>query len=600
MGVSMLQDYMSAYLEQLQKYNNVLWQEFDRSKDAFNTPLNQAMYDMNMDDLISLFEEAANQPATLLKVQMNWWEQQLKIWQNIALVESDEPVVETEKTDRRFTDKAWQQEVFFNFIKQSYLLYSKTFFEMIESIDGLDPKVKERLVFFSRQALNSMSPSNFVLTNPELLKLTLEKNGENLVNGLQQLRKDVETSADVLRISMTDDKAFQLGKQVANTPGDIVYKSELFELIQYKPLTKQVHSTPLLFVPPFINKYYILDLREKNSMTRWMLEQGYTIFTISWRNPGADHAEIGFDSYVLDGVVKAISIIEEITGQEQVHTAGYCIGGTVLGCAVTYYAAKRMKPRIKSASYFTTLLDFSQPGEVGNYINEPLISALEMQNNSKGYMDGRTLSVIFSLLRENSLYWNYFIDNYLKGSCPADFDILYWNGDSTNITAAAHNFLLRELYLKNMLMDPRGIKIGGVYMDLKKIMIPSCFISTLDDHIALWKGTYNGALKPGGSTTFILGASGHIAGIINPPNRQKYEFWINDTLCDTPEEWLKGAQNQKGSWWPYWLEWLGKNDGDIMVDPYPQGSKTYPVLAAAPGEYVKERLPLKETVRATA
>lgn len=590
----MFQDYISAYVNQFQKSNSLWWQEVDRTKAALNTPLNKAMYEMNMDDFLSFFEEAANQPATLVKIQMSWWENQLKIWQNIALTESNEQVVSADKTDKRFSDEAWQKEMLFNFIKQSYLLYSKTMFEMIDSVEGLDPKEKERLTFFTRQAINSMSPSNFVLTNPELLKLTLEKNGENLVNGLQQMRKDMETSADVLRISMTADDAFQLGEQIAATPGDVVFKNEIFELIQFRPKTAQIFETPLLIVPPFINKYYILDLREKNSMINWLVEKGYCVFTVSWRNPGKEQAEIGFENYVLDGVVKAVSVIEDITGQEQIHAAGYCIGGTVLGCAVSYYAAKRMKPRIKTASYFTTLLDFSLPGEVGNYINEPLISALEMQTNAKGYMDGRTMSVIFSLLRENTLYWNYYVENYLKGSCPADFDILYWNGDSTNITAAAHSFLMRELYLNNKLMEPRGLKIGGVYMDLKKIMTPSYFISTIDDHIALWQGTYKGALKPGGNTTFVLGGSGHIAGIVNPPSRNKYEYWVNNKLCDNADEWLKGADNHKGSWWPHWQNWLTGKSSDVMVEPYQQGSAAHPVIANAPGEYVKQRIPFDE------
>jgi polyhydroxyalkanoate synthase len=439
-----------------------------------------------------------------------------------------------------------------------------------------------------------MSPSNFIMSNPELLKLTLEKNGENLVRGLNQLRQDIETSADVLRISMTDNEAFQVGEQIATTSGDVVFKNELFELIQYHPQTEQINTTPILIVPPFINKYYILDLREKNSMIRWLLEQGHCVFTISWRNPGKEQVNVGFEDYVLNGVVKAVSIIEEITGQEQVHAAGYCIGGTVLACSVAYYAAKRMKPRIKSASYFTTLLDFSQPGEVGNYISEPLINAIEIQNNAKGYMDGRTVSVIFSLLRENSLYWNYFIENYLKGKCPVNFDILFWNGDSTNVTAKCHDFLLRELYLNNKLMDPRGIKIGGVYMDLKKIMVPSYFISTSEDHIALWQGTYTGALKLAGKTTFVLGGSGHIAGIINPPTRNKYEYWVNDKLCDTPEEWLEGSQNHKGSWWPHWENWLNSSEEAEKTAPYPQGSAAHQIIGPAPGVYVKQRLPIEE------
>lgn len=592
----MFQDIMSAYFGQLQQCNTLWWQQFERSKAVFDTPLNKALCEVNMDDFQDLFEKAASRPATLMEVQMSWWEQQLRIWQSLALEENSEPVIEDGKTDKRFTDESWQKEVFFNFIKQSYLLYSKTFFEMIESVEGLEPKVKERLVFFSRQAINSMSPSNFVLTNPELLKLTMEKNGENLVNGLQQLRKDIETSTDVLRISMSNEEAFQVGKQIAATPGDVVYRSELFELIQYRPQTEQIRMTPILIVPPFINKYYILDLRENNSLIRWLLQQGYCVFTVSWRNPGKDQKDIGFEEYVTDGVVNAVSIIEEITGQQQIHAVGYCIGGTVLASAVAYYAAKRMKPRIASASYFTTLLDFSQPGEIGNYIKEPLINALEIQNNAKGYMDGRTMSVIFSLLRENSLYWNYFINNYLKGKNPVDFDILYWNGDSTNVTARCHNFLLRELYLNNKLTDPKGIKIGGVYIDLKKIKVPSYFVSTLDDHIALWKGTYSGARKLNGNTTFVLGGSGHVAGIINPPANKKYEYWTNEKLRSTADEWLEGAEHHSGSWWPHWQGWLSRNEEEVRVDPYPQGSAAYPVIGPAPGDYVIQRLPLQEEV----
>ncbi len=590
----MFQEYMSAYIEQFQKSNTLWWQEFNRSKTALNTPLNKAMYELNIDDFANLFEQAANQPATLMQVQMNWWEKQLQIWQNLAFGQSDEPVIEAEKTDKRFTDEAWQQETFFNFIKQSYLLYSKTLLDMIQAIEGLDPKVRERLLFFSRQAINSMSPSNFLQTNPELLRLTLEKNGENLVNGMHQLKQDMETSADVLRINMTNDDAFQLGEQIAATPGHVVFRNELFELIQYLPMTEQVNTTPLLIVPPFINKYYILDLRENNSLIRWLVQQGNCVFAMSWRNPGKDLAATGFEEYVMDGVVKAVGVIEEITGQPDVHAAGYCIGGTLLGCAVGYYAAKRMKPRIKTASYLTTLLDFSQPGEVGNYINDPLISALELQNNQKGYMDGRTMSVIFSLLRENSLYWNYFVENYLKGQCPMDFDILYWNGDCTNITANCHNFLLRELYLNNKLMDPRGIKLGGVYIDLKKIMVPSYFISAIDDHIALWQGTYTGALKLAGNTTFVLGGSGHIAGIVNHPENNKYEYWVNDKLADNGEKWLEGAERHDGSWWPHWQTWLSSKSDGNMVAPYPIGSNAYPALADAPGEYVRQKLPIQE------
>ena len=378
------------------------------------------------------------------------------------------------------------------------------------------------------------------------MKLTLEQNGENLVSGLEQLREDVESSADILKIRMTNNNAFRIGEDVANTKGEVVFKNDLFELIQYRPVTKRVNSTPLMIVPPFINKYYILDLREKNSMVRWLLEQGHAVFMISWRNPSEAQRHTEFGDYVTDGVVKAVAAIEEITGQSQVNAAGYCIGGTVLASTVAYYAAKRMKKRIKSATFFTTLLDFSQPGEVGAYINDTIINAIEAQNNSKGYMDGRSLSVTFSLLRENSLYWNYYIDNYLKGNSPVDFDLLYWNSDSTNVAAETHNFLLKELYMNNKLVKQKGVKIGGVWIDLKKVTIPSYFVSTKEDHIALWQGTYRGALQVGGNKTFVLGESGHIAGIVNHPDKNKYGFWTNDSLDESASDWLSGASHTEG------------------------------------------------------
>lgn len=590
----MLQHFFSDYLVKLQETNQKWWEDLELTRAAANSPLNKAMQEVNLEDTAKLFESAANQPAALLKIQAEWWQQQLQIWQNVALTANTDDVVSAEKGDKRFSNEEWQKDIFFNFIKQSYLLFSKTYLETIDSIEGLDEKSKERISFFSRQAINALSPSNYIATNPELLKLTLEQNGENLLAGLEQLKEDVESSADILKIRMTNNNAFRLGEEIANTQGDVVYRNELFELIQYRPLTKTVNATPLLIVPPFINKYYILDLREKNSMVRWLLEQGHAVFMISWRNPGKSQQHVEFGDYVTEGVAKAVSAIEDITGQEQINAAGYCIGGTVLASTVAYYAAKRMKKRIKSASFFTTLLDFSQPGEVGAYINDTIINAIELQNNAKGYMDGRSLSVTFSLLRENSLYWNYYVDNYLKGNSPVDFDLLYWNSDSTNVAADTHNFMLRELYLNNKLVADKGVKVGGVWIDLNKIKIPSYFVSTKEDHIALWQGTYRGALNVGGNKTFVLGESGHIAGIVNHPAKNKYGFWTNDSLDDSADEWLSNASHSEGSWWNHWHQWLLSFNPDEQVEPFNVGSEQFPVLEAAPGSYVKQTLPIAE------
>lgn len=589
----MHQHFFSDYFTQLQEYNQQWWKDVDTSKAVMNSPINKAFTDLNIEDLTQFFDKASSQPSSLMNIQMNWWENQLKIWQNVS-VQGNDDVVAAERGDRRFKDPAWQEEAMYNFIKQSYLLFGKTTLETINSVDGLDEKVKERLQFFSRQMVNAMSPSNFVASNPELMKLTLETNGQNLAKGVELLQEDMASSADILKVRMTNNNAFRLGEEIANTPGDVVFRNDLFELIQYRPTTETVHKTPLLIVPPFINKYYILDLQEKNSMVRWLVEQGHTVFLMSWRNPGSSMANVDFEHYVTEGVVKAVDAIEGITGEKQVNAAGYCIGGTLLATTVAFYSARRMRARIKTASFFTTLLDFSQPGEIGVYINDPIVSAMEAQNKELGYLDGRSLSVTFGLLRENSLYWNYYVDNYLKGNSPVDFDLLYWNSDSTNVAGKCHSTLLRKLYLENQLIQPKGIKVDGVDIDLSKIKIPTYFISTKEDHIALWQGTYRGAHKPTGKTTFVLGESGHIAGIVNHPDKKKYGYWVNTKLVKNPEDWLEGAQRKDGSWWDNWNVWIADNSPQDRIPARTAGAKEYPVIEAAPGSYVKQVLPIEE------
>ncbi|MCD9495038.1 class I poly(R)-hydroxyalkanoic acid synthase [Photobacterium carnosum] len=589
--------FFSDYFARLQDMNQLWLKELDSGKAAMNTPVTKALNEMSLEDTTQFLEKAAAQPGALAKVHMDWWENQLKIWQNVAAgnTTAENAIIKPAKEDKRFDDPAWENEAFYNYIKQSYLLFSDTMRETIDSIEGVDDKAKERLGFFSRQAINALSPTNFVITNPELAKLTVETNGENLIKGMELFQEDMKSSADVLKIRMTNDSAFELGVNIACTEGSVVFKNELFELIQYKPLTETVNKTPLLVVPPFINKYYILDLREHNSMVRWLVEQGHTVFMMSWRNPDESSKDVDFDHYVLDGVVKAIDAIEDITGQKQINAVGYCIGGTLLATTLAYCAAKRLRNRIKSATFFTTLLDFSQPGEIGAYINDPIITAIEAQNDANGYMDGRSLSVTFSLLRENSLYWNYYINNYLKGNSPLDFDLLYWNGDSTNVASKCHSTLLRQFYLENKLVEKKGYKVGGIYIDLSKIKVPTYFISTQEDHIALWQGTYRGAKQLGGKSTFVLGESGHIAGIVNHPQKNKYGFWVNDSKEENAEAWFAGAKRQDGSWWTHWNVWLTEFSPAEQVQPYEIGSETYASLSVAPGDYVKQRLPISES-----
>ena len=502
---------------------------------------------------------------------------------------SVEAVVEPERGDMRFIDEGWTENAWFNFIKQAYLVTAQAWLDSIHSVPGLDDKTRRRAEFFIRQLLNAASPSNYILTNPELLSLTIKTKGANLVEGFQRFVKDLEQSADTLKISMTDDSAFQLGENIATTPGKVVYRCELFELIQYSPTTDQVCETPLLIIPPFVNKYYILDLSEKNSYVKWAVEQGQTVFMVSWLNPSADNRNLGFDRYVTDGVIHALEMVEKQTGQREVNAVGYCIGGTLLMTSLAYMTGRRLKPRVKSATLLTTLTDFSDPGDIGVFIDDHIIKAIVHQNNQMGYFDGRVMAVSFSKLRENSLYWNYYIQNYLKGESPMPFDLLYWNSDSTNITAACHNDMLQKFYLDNDLVKPGAYSVNGTKIDLSKIDIPLYFISAHQDHIAKWKITYEGAKICAKNATFVLGESGHIAGIVNPPYKKKYSYWTNSELPETADDWLATSEQHEGSWWPNWQDWLSQYQGEQIPARLPdQGNLE--VLCDAPGTYVKRKL----------
>jgi len=388
---------------------------------------------------------------------------------------------------------------------------------------------------------------------------------------------------------MTDDSAFQLGENIATTPGKVVYRCELFELLQYSPLTEEVAKTPLLIVPPFVNKYYILDLSEKNSFVRWSVAQGQTVFMVSWLNPTAEQRNLSFDRYVTEGVMQALEVVEKQTGEREVNAVGYCIGGTLLMTTLAYMAGRRLKPRVKSATLLTTLTDFSDPGDIGVFIDEHIIKAIVHQNNQMGYFDGRVMAVSFSKLRENSLYWNYYIQNYLKGESPMPFDLLYWNSDSTNITAACHNDMLEKFYLDNQLVKPGAYSVKGTKIDLGKIDIPLYFISAHQDHIAKWKITYEGAKICRNNATFVLGESGHIAGIVNPPEKKKYSYWTNQTLPENAEDWLAASEHHEGSWWPHWQNWLAQYQGKHLAKREPENG-ALEVLGDAPGTYVKRKL----------
>ncbi|WP_434565885.1 class I poly(R)-hydroxyalkanoic acid synthase [Vibrio chagasii] len=548
--------------------------------DNLEQPTQSTLMKTQSEDFTKWVGSMTQNPTNMVEQQMNWWAQQVNLLNDCILGTQEQ----TKETDRRFRDPSWNDTPLYRYIKESYKLACDNIQQSVENADGLDDETKARLSFFTRQYLNAMSPSNFVSTNPEILKLTMESKGENLIQGMKQFRQDLEQSADMLNIRMTDKNQFKLGENIASTPGKIVFQNEMFELIQYKPTTEQVYKRPTLIVPPFVNKYYIMDVNPETSYVKWLVSQGHTVFMISWVNPNAQMRDVDFGNYVTQGVLPALDAIENATGEREVNGIGYCIGGTTLVAAMAYLSGKRRKQRIKSVTLLTTILDFQKPGELGVFINDPIISSIEAQNNQRGYMDGRQMAVSFSLLRENSLYWNYYISNYLKGESPMAFDLLYWNCDNTNVTAATHNQLLRQCYLENRLAKGELV-IDGVAIDLGKVKSPAYFLSAIDDHIALWDGNFEGTKLLGGDNKFVLTESGHIAGPMNHADSNKYGFWTNDNNGQASSQWLASADKHHGSWWSHWQSWVDERNFSEMIE-----ARELEGELDAPGEYVKQRI----------
>ncbi len=542
-------------------------------------------------------EALMGNPPLLWQAQARLMQDQFELWQHglrAMAGESVEPLVAPDRKDRRFKDEAWTNDPYYLAIMQQYLLFSRMVEELIDDLEGLDPDQKRSLAFYARQLLNAMAPTNFVTTNPEVMRRTFETRGQNLVDGLARLREDLANSAEGLNVTMTDRSAFEVGENIAVTPGSVVYENELIQLIQYAPATEQVYKTPLLVIPPWINKYYILDLREDNSLVKWLVEQGHTVFLISWRNPGPEQRDLTWADYMQLGPIAAMGAIEQATGEKSVNLMSYCVGGTLAASTVAYLTSTRRGRKVKSVTYMTTLQDFRDPGEIGVFLNESVLQGIEAKMERDGYLDGRVMAYSFNLLRENDLFWSFYISNYLKGDMPAPFDLLYWNTDGTNLPAATHAWYLRHLYLENRLVEPGGIELDGVKIDLRKVSAPSYFISTRDDHIAKWNSSYYGALLPKGPVKFVLGGSGHIAGIVNPPHKNKYGYWTNDELPPTPEEWLEGAEQHEGSWWPHWQAWITENgyaDPEKLVPARQPGEGELDILEPAPGRYVKTTIP---------
>ncbi|MEM8987001.1 MAG: class I poly(R)-hydroxyalkanoic acid synthase [Pseudomonadota bacterium] len=540
------------------------------------------------DAFMDVFEALAANPAQMFKAQLTLWKDYAELWRHMTQkamgIESD-PVIEPPRTDKRFRNKAWSETQILDFMKQSYLITARWLQDTVAEIDSLDDKAKKRAQFYTKQFVDALSPTNFALTNPDVMEETLRTKGENLLIGLKNLLEDLDRGDGVLAIRQTDMEYFHVGENVATAPGKVVYQNDILQLIQYTPSTENVCKRPLVIFPPWINKFYILDLREENSFIRWMVDQGRTVFLVSWVNPGPELADKTFENYMREGVFETLDAVEKATGEREVDAIGYCIGGTLLSTALAYMGATG-DDRIKSATYFAAQADFSEAGELLVFIDEEQIRAIEKQMDAGGgVLEAQAMSATFNMLRSNDLVWSFVINNYLMGKDPKRFDLLYWNADATRMSKALHTFYLREFYLKNALSQG-DMEMDGVRLNLGDIKIPVYMQSSHTDHIAPYRSVYNGAKKFGGLVTFMCAGSGHIAGVINHPDARKYQYWINNALPDKVETWWDDAEEYPGSWWPNWIEWLNGlcNDEVPARDPAKGGLKP---IENAPGAYVK-------------
>jgi polyhydroxyalkanoate synthase len=538
-------------------------------------------------DFGDLMSKVIADPTTVAKAQIDLFNDSVAIWQKTAermfmlrAPDADKP------KDKRFKHPEWQENAVFNFVKESYLVAARSILSTVREVKGMDETTARKVDFYTRQFVDALSPSNFIATNPEVLTATLESGGQNLLKGLENLLADLGRGEGRLSIKMTDMSAFRLGENIATTPGKVVFQNNLMQLIQYTPSTKEVRRRPLLIVPPWINKFYVLDLQPKNSLIKWAVDQGHTVFVISWVNPDEKLAEKGFEDYMLEGPIAALEAIERATNERQVNVIGYCLGGTLLASTAAYMTAKN-DDRIASATYFVTLVDFTDVGDMAVFIDEEQLASLERRMRERGYLDAQDMATSFNMLRANDLIWSFVVNNYLLGKEQVPFDLLFWNSDSTRMPAAMHSFYLRNMYQQNLLAKPGGISLAGTPIDLSKIKIPSFILSTREDHIAPWKSTYAATRLYSGPVKFVLSASGHMAGVISAPG-SKYGHWTNDNLPPTADEWLSGAASHQGSWWPVWDEWITRLDPERVPARDP-GAGRLPVIEDAPGSYVRVR-----------
>ncbi len=520
-----------------------------------------------------------------LALQKRYYEKQLALWTSFFSPEARpnrEPVVAPAVTDRRFRGAEWR-EPYFNYVMQSYLLGAQWLTELVEGAK-LEPHSKKKLAFFSRQMIDAMSPANFPWSNPEALKLATETRGDSLARGMRNLAADMDKGL----VSMTDETAFEVGRNLAITPGAVVFENDFMQLVQYRPATDAVHERPLVMVPPCINKYYILDLQPENSFVRHTVGEGHTVFMVSWRNMPEAMGRASWDDYLTHGVIKAIEVARDICDTPQVNTLGFCVGGTLLGAALAVLRARAHDPAA-SLTLLATMLDFSDTGELSVFVDEAYVRQRERDFAAGGLLHGRELALTFASLRANDLIWNYVVNNYLKGKTPDPFDLLYWNADSTNLPGVMYAYYVRNMYLENNLRVPGKLAMCGVPADLGRVDMPAYILATKEDHIVPWQTAYASTRLLGGKMEFVLAASGHIAGVINPAAKNRRNFWVNDRLPADAAEWLATAASHPGSWWRHWTAWLAAHGGGKVPARTALGGGRYAEIEPAPGRYVKEK-----------
>jgi polyhydroxyalkanoate synthase len=523
-------------------------------------------------------------------VQMKLGKSYLDLWQQATrrlAGENAEPVIEVPPRDKRFADPEWKSNQFFDFLLQAYLLTTQWAHALVRDAEGLDPHTRKKAEFYVQQITNALAPSNFVLTNPEVLRETLASNGDNLARGMKMLAEDIAAGKGTLKIRQSDPGDLEVGVNMATTPGKVIFQNELMQLIQYHPTTETVLRTPLLIVPPWINKYYILDLKPEKSFIKWCVDQGLTVFVISWVNPDEALRHKSFDDYMKEGPLTAMDVIEKITGELKVHTLGYCVGGTLLATTLAWLADKR-RVRTTSATFLTTQVDFTHAGDLMVFVDEEQIAALEQEMENVGVLEGSKMAMAFNMLRSNDLIWSYVVNNYLKGKSPSAFDLLHWNSDSTRMPAANHSYYLRNCYLDNRLSEGSMV-LDNTRLDLAKVKVPVYNLATREDHIAPAQSVLYGSQFFGGPVKFVLSGSGHIAGVVNPPAAGKYQYWTRDSIAaENLEQWLQGAEEHPGSWWPDWRAWIESHDSE-QVAARSVGSDAMPPIEDAPGSYVRVR-----------